>query len=149
MNNYPLGADNPNAPWNQHDPDPIVTNCCVSYSLSKSMPVVITNYTPMEEYDSDIDDEGHSYYGQRLVPNFDNTNFEEEFDTDNGALGIPTLLEHLKSLTQEKIERLEDEFSLTRDEKTRRSIRSSIIQYNNVLRATYDWNIDEFCVVPE
>lgn len=151
MNNfdYPLGADNPNAPWNQHDPDPIEVNCCVSYSLSKAIPVVVTNYTPIEEYDSDIDDEGHYYYGQRVINNFDNTNFEEEFDNDNGALGIPTLLEHLKNLTQEKIERLKDEFVLTSNVKTKKIIQRSIIQYENILKATSDWNIDEFCVVPE
>ena len=81
--NYPLLSQSEErmAPWNQKDPAPTQVDCCVSYCLSKSMPVTISNYDL-------IDDE----------PNFDNTNFIEEFENDNNALGILSLLTELQHL---------------------------------------------------
>lgn len=151
MNNfdYPLGADNSNAPWNQHDPKPIDVNCCVSYCLSKTIPVLVTNYTITEEYDSDIDDEGHSQYAQWTATNFDNTDFEEEFTNDSSALGIPDLLEYLRQLSEEKIERLKDEYSLTTNKETKYTIQQNINQYNAIIQASKDWFIDEMCIIPE
>ena len=88
--NYPLLSQSEErmAPWNQKDPAPTQVDCCVSYCLSKSMPVTISNYDL-------IDDE----------PNFDNTNFIEEFENDNphsysqsySSKGIKSLQKHFQS----------------------------------------------------
>lgn len=151
MNNYdyPLGADNENAPWNQSAPDPIDVDCCVSYSLSKSMPISVSDYTIINEYDSDIDDDGRSIYAEYDTPNFEDTDFEEDFRNDSYAMGIPELLNHLQNLCIEKIEKLQDEHSLATEKSTKDSIRRQIDSYSTILEASKGWSIDELCVVPE
>ena len=50
--NYPPGADTPDAPWNQREPEPIKVLCDVSFTVYKQVTVETTNY----EIDNDIDD---------------------------------------------------------------------------------------------
>ena len=55
MNNYdyPMGADIPDAPWNQVDPEPRKVEVTVSITLSKTVEVEVTDYTAEEDYDED------------------------------------------------------------------------------------------------
>jgi hypothetical protein len=53
MNNYPIGADTPDAPWNQVDPEPKKIEVTVSITLSKTVEVEVTDYTAKEEFDED------------------------------------------------------------------------------------------------
>ena len=55
MNNYdyPMGADIPDAPWNQVDPEPRKIEVTVSITLSKTVEVEVTDYTAEEDYDED------------------------------------------------------------------------------------------------
>lgn len=132
--NYPLLSQSEEriAPWNQRDPAPIQVDCCVSYCLSKSMPVTISNYDL-------IDDE----------PNFDNTNFIEEFENDNNAFGILSLLTELQHLSQEKINRLEDELSITHTPTAKAIVQKELNHYKNIYKATKDWVIDDLDVIKE
>lgn len=56
---YPPGAEyDPDAPWNQTDPEPIEIDASVSTSLSKSIKLEVTDYInngPDEDGCSDID----------------------------------------------------------------------------------------------
>lgn len=55
--NYPPGADTPDAPWNQHEPEPIEVSCDVAFVLRKEVVVETTNY------DMDVDEEdGYTSY---------------------------------------------------------------------------------------
>ena len=54
--NYPMGADNPNAPWNRITPEEISFEVLCSQSLSKTVPVVTDHYTPIYEKEIDCDD---------------------------------------------------------------------------------------------
>lgn len=57
--NYPMGADNSNAPWNQVDPPKREFQVLISQTLSKSVEVTTSDYTGGElvkEYERD--DEG-------------------------------------------------------------------------------------------
>ena len=122
--NYPIGATlDPSAPYNQSDPEPVEVDCCVSYSLGKSMPVKVQNYSVSEEYESDIDDDGHKYCHKLQENNFDDTNFIEEFKNDNAAIGIPTLLKELQKLVKERVKELIDKFNLTKSYNLRQKIR--------------------------
>lgn len=148
--NYPMGAAlDPSAPYNQSDPKPVEVNCCVSYSLSKSMPVKVHNYSVSEEYESDIDDEGHRYCNKLQENNFNDTNFIEEFKNDDTAFGIPTLLKELQELVKEKVKKLTDNFNLTKSYDSRQKIRKQINHYESILQATKDWTIDELDVCQE
>lgn len=56
--NYPMGADTPDAPWNQRDPEPVTLEVDVVIVLKKTLKIEVTNY------DSDpggIDEDGMSY----------------------------------------------------------------------------------------
>lgn len=148
--NYPIGAAlDPFAPYNQSDPEPVEVDCCVSYSLSKSMPVKVQNYSVSEEYESDIDDDGHKYCHKLQENNFDDTNFIEEFKNDNAAIGIPTLLKELQKLVKERVKELIDKFNLTKSYNLRQKIRKQINHYESILQATKDWTIDELDVCQE
>ena len=55
MNNYdyPMGADTPDAPWNQVEPESRKIEVTVSITLSKTVEVEVTDYTAEEDYDED------------------------------------------------------------------------------------------------
>lgn len=148
--NYPMGAAlDPSAPYNQSDPEPVEVDCCVSYSLSKSMPVKVQNYSVSEEYESDIDDDGHKYCHKLQENNFDDTNFIEEFKNDDTAFGIPALLTELQKLVKERVKELTDNFNLTRSYSVRQKIREQINHYESILQASKDWVVDELDVCQE
>lgn len=150
--NYPMGAAlDPSAPYTQSDPEPVEVDCCVSYSLSKSMPVKVHNYSVYEEYESDIDDDGHRYCHKLQENNFDDTNFIEEFKNDNAAIGIPTLLKELPELAEYMIEQLRTEgIMLDENDKERsKEIIKQINHYQALIRATEDWVVDELDVCQE
>ena len=55
--NYPPGADAPDAPWNQREPEPIEVSCDVAFVLRKAVVVETTNY------EMDVDEEdGYTSY---------------------------------------------------------------------------------------
>ena len=148
--NYPMGAAiDPSAPYSQSDPKPVEIDCCVSYSLSKSMPVKIQNYSTSEEYESDIDNEGQRYCHKFQENNFDDTNFTEEFKNDNTAFGIPALLTELQKLVKERVKELTDNFNLTKSYSVRQKIREKVNHYESVLQASKDWVVDELDVCQE
>ncbi len=148
--NYPMGAAlDPSAPYNQSDPKPVEVDCCVSYSLSKSMPVKIQNYSTSEEYESDMDDEGHRYCNKIQENNFDDTNFIEEFKNDDTAFGIPALLTELQKLVKERVKELTDNFNLTKSYSVRQKIREKVNHYESILQASKDWVVDELDVCQE
>ena len=56
--NYPLGADNAEAPWNKKDQIPEEIDVLVSITLSKNITIKVTDY---EVLDEGIDEEGAVY----------------------------------------------------------------------------------------
>lgn len=132
--NYPLLSQSEEhiAPWNQKDPAPTQVDCCISYCLSKSMPVTIKNY--------DIID------GQN---NFDNTNLIEEFDNNNKVCSLDFLLAELHNLSQEKINRLEDELSITQTPTAKAIVQKELNHYKIISKATQGWTIDDLAVTME
>lgn len=145
-------AFNPSAPYNQSDSEPVEVDCCVSYSLSKSMPVKIHNYSISEEYESDIDDEGHRYCHKFEGNNFDETNFIDEFKNDSDALGIPTLLMELQNLCKETIEVRKRQIEVTKNVDGYEYIKileKDIQHYELLIKASEGWTIDELDVCQE
>lgn len=151
--NYPIGAAlDPSAPYNQSDPEPVEVDCCVSYSLSKSMPVKVQNYSVSEEYESDIDDGGHRYCHKFKENNFDDTNFIEEFKNDSDALGIPILLRELQNLCKETIEVRKRQIEITKNVDGYEFIKileKDIQHYELLIEASEGWIIDELDVCQE
>lgn len=151
MENYPSNID-PRAsycPWNQSDPKPVEVDCCVSYSLSKSMPVKVHNYNTSEEYESNMDDEGHRYCHKFQENNFDDTNFIEEFKNDTEAIGIPTLLKELKKLSQEAIDLCKENLGIISDQSYIRALKEKIKHYEWLIKASEGWVVDDLDVCQE
>lgn len=132
--NYPILSQSEErmAPWNQKDQEPIKVDCCVSYCLSKSMPVTIKNYDIIDGEES-----------------FDNTNLIEEFDNNNKVCSLNFLLAELHNLSQEKINRLEDELSITQTPTAKAIVQKELNHYKIISKATQGWIIDDLDVTME
>lgn len=66
--NYPMGADTPDAPWNQRDPEPITLEVDVVIVLKKTLKIEVSNY------DSDpggIDEDGMSYPATYYIDDYE------------------------------------------------------------------------------
>lgn len=120
------------APWNQKDPEPIQIDCCVSYCLSKSIPVTIKNYDVINGENS-----------------FDNTNFINEFNNDEKAFSLTSLLAELHNLSEEKISRLNDELTMMYSPEDKNVINKELEYYKNIFKATQGWIIDDLDVTME
>lgn len=51
--NYPWGADTPDAPWNQSDPEPKEVDVTVSITLSKQITIKVDDYKEYTEQNED------------------------------------------------------------------------------------------------
>ena len=61
LDNYPPGAANdPNAPYNQCDPEPIEVEVTVSITLSKTVKIYVDDYI---QEAPEVDEDGHYYKG--------------------------------------------------------------------------------------
>lgn len=60
MNNYdyPEGADNSSAPWNEEDKKSKEIEVCVSVTLSKTVKIKVSDYTVI---DSGVDEDGNTF----------------------------------------------------------------------------------------
>lgn len=87
--NYPLGADTPDAPWNE----PVIPerdfDIDVEFVMSKTVTVTTNDYAP--EYD---DEDGREY------ANTENTDWEKAYD-NSGNLTIAEMLQELESYVKD------------------------------------------------
>ena len=132
--NYPTLSQSEEriAPWNQKDPEPTQIDCCVSYCLSKSMPVTIKDYDVIDGENS-----------------FDNTNFIDEFNNDEKAFSLTSLLAELHNLSEEKINRLNDELTMMYSPEGKSVINKELEYYKNISKAAQGWIIDDLDVTME
>lgn len=132
--NYPTLSQSEErmAPWNQKDPEHIQIDCCVSYCLSKTIPVTIKNYDVINGENS-----------------FDNTNFINEFNNDEKAFSLTSLLAELHNLSEEKINRLNDELTMIYSPEGKSVINKELEYYKNISKAAQGWIIDDLDVTME
>lgn len=78
---YPPGADTPDAPWNQSDPEDMDFEVTCSQSLSRTVTVTTNNYIPgASGVDWETDDEGHPYATPwHDDPDTSDTNWADEY----------------------------------------------------------------------
>ena len=80
---YPLGANTPDAPWNQSDPDPVDVDCYVSCSISKDITISTTDYIAEKWEDWDMDAEGNYVHSGGVDYDFSDCNFSEAYHQDH------------------------------------------------------------------
>lgn len=123
---YPPGAEfDPNAPWNQSEPEEREFDCLCSQTLSKTVEILSSDYT--EEVEEEYDEEGRKC--RDVAIGTENINWEEEFhandyhtplqllelfkkyleDEINGTQNMPHNKKHLESLAKECEDWTEDE----------------------------------------
>lgn len=98
--NYPPGADGPDAPWNQSDPEPIDVDVTISQSLSKTVTLSVTDYIIEQWEDVERDEDGIHIIGGETI-DFSESDFKSAYKEQEFT--IPMLLEELFKLAQEKI----------------------------------------------
>lgn len=128
-----MQSEERDAPWNQEELRPIDVDCCVSYCMSKAMPISLSKYRVIDDDTIDLGD----------------VNLKFEFDNDIDALGIPTLLCELKHLAEVQIERLKDEHYLTNDVESKKRIKKEIKYYELVVSAAQGWVVDDLDIEKE
>lgn len=123
---YPPGAEfDPNAPWNQSEPEEREFDCLCSQTLSKTVEILSSDYT--EEVEEEYDDEGRKC--RDVAIGTENINWEEEYhandyhtplqllelfkkyleDEINGTQNMPHSKKHLEGLVKECEDWTEDE----------------------------------------
>lgn len=121
--NYPLGADNPSAPWNEpREPEAKVFEVCISQCISKSAKVLTSAYTPEVE-------DGNLYCDTS------DTEWLEEYYND-GHLDVVQLLESFKEFLQKSL----DKDDLTNKERRKRE---------HLISECENWTTDELDITRE
>ena len=92
---YPCGADGPDAPWNQSDPEPVEVEVAISQTLSKSTKILITDYTVNEWEDFEPDEKGRFYRTGGIEYDFSDSDLKGAYEEQDYT--IPELLDYLKA----------------------------------------------------
>lgn len=138
---YPPGAEHdPNAPYNQSDPDPVDVDCYISCSISKDVTVSTTDYIAEEWEDWDRDDEGGYIHSGGVDYDFSDCNFSEAYHQDH--YGILELLEQLKVFLEGAIEDLEM-LSPEASKEEKAAKRANLRIYKQMLEDCQGWTLDE------
>lgn len=131
---YPPGAEfDPNAPYNQRDPDEIEVNVCISQTLHKSTTINTTDYVAEEWEDCERDEDGRFITIGGTSYDFSNSDLLGAYKADNWT--IPELLNELKNYIKRD---LDNNYS-----------KSKKIYLERMMKACEDWELDEEEVIEE
>lgn len=92
---YPCGADGPDAPWNQSEPEPVEVDVTISQSLSRSTKIITTDYIVNEWEDFEPDEEGRFYRTGGIEYDFSDSDLKGAYEEQDYT--IPELLDYLKA----------------------------------------------------
>ena len=123
IGDYPPGAENdPNAPYNQKEQEPIDIDVCVSCTLSKSTTI---------EGNPEVDDLKDIYEQQEYT--------------------IPELLDEFIKILKKEIAEINATIKLLDDNMSnaKKALESNISHYNNLLDSLKGWTVDELEVIKE
>ena len=123
IGDYPPGAANdPNAPYNQKEQEPVDIDVCVSCTLSKSTTI---------EGNPEVDDLKDIYEQQEYT--------------------IPELLDEFIKILKKEIAEINATIKLLDDNMSnaKKALESNISHYNNLLDSLKGWTVDELEVIKE
>lgn len=90
---YPLGADNSFAPWNQVENSEIERDCEVTETITRKITLSTTDYIAEEDRDDD--------FGKCISADTSETDWEEEYS--NQEYTVLELIDKLKAYVEEDI----------------------------------------------
>lgn len=93
---YPPGAEfDPNAPYNQPEPEEIEVEVVINQTLSKSTKILTTDYIVNEWEDFEPDEEGGFYRTGGTEYDFSDSDLKRAYEEQDYT--IPELLDYLKA----------------------------------------------------
>lgn len=93
---YPPGAEfDPDAPYNQSEPEPVEVDVTISQSLSRSTTIKVTDYISNEWEDFEPDEEGRFYRTGGIEYDFSDSDLKGAYKEQDYT--IPELLDYLKA----------------------------------------------------
>ena len=129
--NYPWGADNANAPWNQSEPDEVEREVEYSCVMKRTAEVSTTNYVGGGTY---AEWDGEGYITAVEEPDFDNTDWVDEWK--NQEYTPADLIGKLKEIAE----------TLAKGETPTRPRNSRKDYWSELARACEGWEQeDEYC----
>lgn len=93
---YPLGADNSSAPWNQIENSEIERDCKVTETITRSVTLSTTDYVSEDDWDDD--------FGKCISADTSETDWEEEYC--NQEYTALELIAKLKEYVEEDIKNI-------------------------------------------
>ena len=132
---YPPGAEHdPNAPWNQSDPEPVEVEVAISQTLSKSTKILITDYTVNEWEDVETDNEGGFLRTGGVEYDCSDSDLKGAYNEQEYT--IPELLDYLKDYL------IADIANCNKDKGKKQKLQ-------HILDCCEGWEVDETEVVEE
>ena len=93
---YSPGTEfDPNAPWNQSDPEPVEVGVTISQSLGRSTTITVTDYIAKEWEDCEPDEDGGFYRTDGVDYDFSDSDLKGAYEEQEYT--IPELLDYLKT----------------------------------------------------
>ena len=131
--NYPQGTEyNPNAPWNQTNPEPVKVEVTISQSLSRSTTITVTDYTATKYDDIEYDEDGYINRIEGIDYDFSDSDLKGAYEEQEYT--IPELLNYLKAYLIVDINECSKEGSKRK-------------KLQHILKCCEGWEVDETEVV--
>ena len=132
---YPIGAEHdPNAPYNQVEPEKVEVEVVISQTLSRSTKILITDYIAREYENIEPDDEGGFYRTREIEYDFSDSDLKGVYKEQEYT--IPELLDYLKAYLIADI-----------NECSKESGKRKKLQH--ILNCCEGWKVDETEVIKE
>ena len=131
---YPPGAEfDPNAPYNQSEPEPVEVDVTISQSLSRSTKIKVTDYISNEWEDVEPNNKGGFYRTKEIEYDFSDSDLKGAYERQEYT--ISELLDYLKDYLITDINKCNEE--------------SKKRKLQHILKCCEDWEVDETEVIEE
>ena len=139
--NYPAGADNEMAPWNEESIPEKDFDVTCSQSLSKTVTVTTNNYIPgAEGVDYEPDDEGgYCAVGWHDPDDTSDTDWEEEYSNEHYT--PLQLIQKFKEFLEADLEKTNKEITERENHSPIRKVRKNLLKH--LIEECSDWTEDE------
>lgn len=147
--NYPIGADTPDAPWNQTDVPELTFDVAISQSLSKSIQVTTNDYVEGEiSEDADHDDEGNWFVvPSQDPPDTSDTDWKAAYSAEHYT--PLELIAELKRTKEIEAKHLEAQILMATDKSDIACLKRQLKRVQHIMSECEGWTEDECEIVKD
>ena len=132
---YPPGSEfDPNAPYNQSEPEPVEVDVTISQSLSRSTKIKVTDYISNEWEDVEPNNKGGFYRTKEIEYDFSDCDLKGAYEEQEYT--IPELLDYLIGYLVADIAKCNEESNKKK-------------KLQHILKCCEGWILDETEVIEE